>query len=166
MQITLLAGIFDELEKIGASTQMAGYMQSRRGTRPYRVSTLLSRDSRPNLTNPDSVAQNPELDQPPPAQPASDEEGEPALGKTASETMKERALTGFAKARPYVAEGVKGALPAALFGKIMAGEGPKGSHTARVMGVLGAAAGITNRALKDWAERHKRREVAKKILKG
>jgi hypothetical protein len=166
MQITLLAGMFDELEKISASKQLAGYLQARSGRRPIRAHNLVDRAS-VNLTAPDSLTQNPELEPAQPSQPAETfESGEPVLGKTASEKVKQKALTGFAKARPYVAEGIKGALPAALFGKIMAGEGPKGSHTARVMGVLGAAAGITNRALKDWAERHKRREVAKKILKG
>ena len=167
MQITILAGMFDELQKIAASKQMSAHMQSRSGRRPIRAHNLLARDSSPSPTTPDSVAQNPELEPAAPAQPAEPSEGgEPVMGKTAAEELKERALTGFAKARPYVAEGIKGALPAALFGKIMAGEGAKGSHAARVMGLLGATAGVTNRALKDWAEKHKRRHVAKKILGG
>ena len=38
-----LYGFFDELEKIGVSTRLSSFTQSRRGKRPLRVQTLLNK---------------------------------------------------------------------------------------------------------------------------
>jgi hypothetical protein len=153
--------MIDELEKIGVSMREAGFMQSRRGTRPYRVDTLVNRQSK--LTEPNTVAQTPELDQPPEPQMAQDEdEGDPSVGKTAStKDVKEKAMRGFVEARPYVSSALGGAVPAALLGGVYGGK-----RTAKIFGTLGAAGGLVNQGLKDWARSHKRKAVAKKILEG
>jgi len=39
----LLAGFFDEMEKIGVSTRVSAFMQSRSGRRPIRAETLLKK---------------------------------------------------------------------------------------------------------------------------
>lgn len=162
MQESVIAGFLDELEKIGASTQMAGYLQSRRGTRPYRVSTLLNKDTKPNITEPNLLVQNPENDQPAPAEPDTGEDDAQSLGKIAGRLSerKQKAMEGFAKVRPYVASGVKAGLPAAVLGNIYGGK-----RTAKVFGAVGAGAGVLNEALQNWAEKNKRRRVAKELLK-
>lgn len=157
MQKAALIGFFDEMQKMAASKGMAGYMQSRRGTRPYRVSTLLQREQ------PEQATHNPEMDQPDPPENAA-ESGEGGGGavkmaKVLSKERKEKAIGAFAKARPYVAGGFTAGVPAALLGGVLGGK-----KTAKTLGVLGAAAGVTNEALKDWAEKHKRKRVAKEIL--
>lgn len=162
MQESVIVGLFDELEKIAVSTAMAGYMQSRRGTRPYRVSTLLARDrTETDLSTPNLLVQNPENDQPTPAEPDTGEEESQSMGKIAVRLSerKEKALSTFAKARPYVAEGVKAGVPAAVLGNIYGGK-----RTAKVFGAVGLGAGILNRSLKDWAEKNKRKRVAKELL--
>jgi hypothetical protein len=158
MQILTITALIDELDKIktAASTQAAGYMQSRRGIRPYRVETLLSKNN-PSLTAPEDLTQNPELEEP--ESDASDFDKE-----AAPNNIKEKSLSGFAQARPYAASAIKAAIPAALFGKFMAGEGSRGSKAARILGITGAGLGIADEALKNWAKKHKRKAVAQKIL--
>jgi hypothetical protein len=172
MQVEILEGVFDELGKIAARKGQAGFMQSRRGTRPHRVANLLSRDTAPNvsthqhpLSKADSVAQDPEKEQPPPAATVDGEESE----KSAEKKWKERktqALSAFAKARPYAVSGIKAGVPAAVLGGIMGAgkEGARGSRAAKIFGALGAGAGMANQAIKDWAEKNKRKAVAKEIL--
>lgn len=155
-----IASFLDELEKIGASKQIAGYMQLRSGTRPYRVSTLLNK-SDSSITEPISITQNPGDERPDPAVPDDDFDKAATFNKS---EIKERSLEGFAKARPYVASAFKAAIPAALVGKFMAGEGSRGSKAARIGAITGAGLGIVNKALEDWAQKHKRKAVAKKIL--
>lgn len=177
MQIHKIAAFLDELEKIGGRMQMAGYMQSRRGIRPYRVDTLLSRQaapSSPSSSEPqhqgmEADAQAPELTQTEPAQTAQesqDDQGQEAsIGKVAAdETFREKVMGGLSEARPYAVSGIKAGVPAALFGKIMIGEGPKASHAARIAGLVGASLGVGNEAMKRWAEQNKRQALAKKIL--
>lgn len=162
MQESVIAGLLDELEKISASTQMAGYMQSRRGTRPYRVSTLLAKDqARPHVSEPNLLVQNPENDQAQPAEPDTGEEDAQSLGKIAGKLSEsnEKALGAFAKARPYVSSAAQSAVPAALLGGVYGGK-----RTAKVFGTVGAGAGVLNQALKNWAEKNKRKRVAKEIL--
>jgi hypothetical protein len=175
MQVEILEGLFDELDKVAARKRSAGFMQSRTGTRPYRVSTLVGRDSgdipqRPGtttsyqhpLSKPDSVAQDTENEQASP--PSMDEETEKEAGKRESRT--DRALSAFAKARPYAVGAVKAGVPAAVLGGIMGASktGVRGAHSARVFGALGAGAGVANQAIKDWAERHKRKKISKELL--
>ena len=163
MLVHTLEGVFDELEKIAASKREAGYMQARSGRRPIRAHNLIGRDSTPrssapNITFPDQVTQDPETE--PANQPLADsEEDDAALGKTAAEDAKTKALEGFATARPYVAQAVKAGVPAAVLGGIMGGK-----RTAKVLGAIGAGAGVTNEALQQWAEKHKRKAIAKKLL--
>lgn len=165
MQYQKLAALFDEVEKIGASWRQAGYMQSRRGIRPLRVDTLLSKSS----SDVDNFSDNasPAEAEPPSASYATDEPDDgSAIGKAASaeEPRREKVMKGFAQARPYVVGGIKAGVPAALFGKIMAGEGPAGSKAARIAGVTGAGLGVANEYMKQWAEKNKRKDVAKRLL--
>jgi hypothetical protein len=163
MRLQILAGMLEELEKIGASRGQAGYMQSRRGTRPYRVDTLLGKQNQPGYVEPNTVTQNPEQDQPNAPELAHDEgDGDVALGKTAAPSdPKERVMHGFASARPYVASGVTAGVPSALLGNVFGGK-----RGARIGGVLGATAGATNEYLRQWAEKNRRKAVAKKLLEG
>jgi hypothetical protein len=165
MQLHILAGMFDELEKIGVSLGQAGFMQSRRGTRPYRVNTLLNKQNSPGYVDPSSVAQNPELDQPPPAELAQEEdEGDTAVGKTAqviSPETQERAMHAFVGARPYVVGGLQAGVPVAVLGNIVGGR-----RTGAIAGAGATGAGVLNEYLKQWAQKHKRKAVAKKILEG
>jgi hypothetical protein len=155
--------MIDELEKIGLSMREAGFMQSRRGTRPIRVDTLVNRQSK--ITEPDTVAQSPELDQPPPPDASQDEdEGDPAVGKTAEvdwSGMGTRAMHGFAGARPYAVGAVQAGVPAAVLGNIVGGR-----RLGIIAGLGGAGLGATNEALKQWAEKNKRTALAKKLLEG
>ena len=161
MKDVTILGFVDELEKISASKGMASYMQTRRGTRPIRVDTLLSKENR------DSVAQDTDLEQPDPPTSANEESegggdgdgGAVKMAKVFTKERKEKAIGAFAKARPYVAGGFTAGVPAALLGGVMGGK-----KTAKTLGIIGAAAGVTNEALKDWAEKNKRKRVARKIL--
>jgi hypothetical protein len=164
MRDAFLIGFFDEMQKMAASKGMAGYMQSRRGTRPYRVSTLLQRDQMP--TQPNLVTQNPEMDQPEPAQNVEEtEDGDGGAVKMA-ESAQDKAVDVFVKAKPYLKATAAGAVPGALLGSALGGMGtPAGRHAGRVGAVIGGGLGVANRALSDWAEKHKRTRLAKKILK-
>ena len=135
-------------------------MQSRKGTRPYRVGTLLNRErAAVDQSTPNLLVQNPENDQPLPAEP--DTGDEESMGKSAARLSerKEKALSAFAKARPYVAEGVAAGVPAAVLGNIYGGK-----RTAKIFGAVGTGAGVLNRSLKDWAEKNKRKRVARELL--
>jgi len=139
----------DELEKIAASRVAAPFMQRREGIRPIRVHNLLGRDT---------VTQDPEME--PAEPPEADQAVDGGAEKTAREKpFKEKALETFAKARPYVASGVKAGLPMAAIGNLTVGR-----KTGIVAGTVGTAAGVVNEALKQWAEKNKRKSVAKKIL--
>jgi hypothetical protein len=168
MQLHILAGMIDELEKIGARMRTAGFMQSRRGTRPYRVDTLLGKDqASPGYVEPNTSAQTPESEQPAEPSLAQNEGdgGDPSIGKTAEilepGSRTEKALKGFASARPYVAEGVKAGVPAAVLGNIVGGR-----RLGTIAGVGGAGLGVANEALKRWAQKNKGQAVAKKLLEG
>ena len=159
MKDTILVGFMDELEKIAASKGSARHMQTRQGTRPIRFSTLLANENR------ESVTQDTDLEQPEPPTNANEEDagggdgGAVKMAKLLTKERKEKAIGAFAKARPYVAGGVSAGVPLGFLGNIMGGK-----KTARTLGVLGAAAGVTNEALKDWAEKNKRKRVAKRLL--
>lgn len=166
MEPLVLAAMLDELDKIAASYRAAGHMQARSGTRPIRVHNLLGKSqgsdqgSDRGFVDKDATTQAPETEQP-----ASPEMEGDELGKEAKDKgVKQKALEGFAKSRPYVVGGIKAGVPAAVFGKILVGDGPKGSKAARVAGLVGAGLGVGNEYMKDWAEKNKRRSVAKKLL--
>lgn len=163
MQAQVLTAMLDELGKIAASYGSAGYMQSRRGTRSLRVDTLLgqsrspqTQDQQPGYVEPNTVSQNPEQEQP-----QSPEMENEDMGKEADKNLKTKAMEGFVAARPYVASGVKAAIPAAMLGGIIRS---RGSGLAKAMGAAGAVAGVGNEALERWAEKNKRRAISKKIL--
>jgi len=165
MRLHILAGMIDELEKIGVSMRNAGYMQSRRGTRPIRVDTLVGRQSK--ITEPNTVSQSPELDQPPEPEMAQGEEGgegDPAVGKTAEvdwDNVGTRAMHGFAGARPYVVGGLQAGVPAAVLGNIIGGR-----RAGAIAGTVGTGLGATNEYLKQWAAKNRRKAVAQKLLAG
>jgi hypothetical protein len=155
--------MIDELEKIGVSMRHAGFMQARRGTRPYRVDTLLGKQ--PGYVEPNTVTQAPELDQPPPSQAAQEEdEGDPAVGKTAqvlSPETAEKAMQGFATARPYAVGALQAGVPAAVLGNIVGGR-----KLGIIGGIGGAGLGSVNEYLKQWAQKNRRQAVAKRLLEG
>ena len=167
MQRQTLESVFDELEKIGASMRSAGYMQSRRGTRSLRVDTLLNRGAQQDTPTTSSVEQDmqaPEVDQPEPAQVAQDDAGEgTSVGKVASKSKSDKALEAFSEVRPYAVSGLKAGIPAAFFMKTMV---PSSAGAARTAGLVGAGLGMGNEYLERWAEKNKRKAVAKKILQG
>jgi hypothetical protein len=151
MNIKVLEAIFDELEKVGASARSAGYMQSRQGVRPIRVHNLVDKTNR-------TLTSDPELE--PPAPMSSNDDEDQEIGKTAAKPVGEKVMEGFAEARPYVVGAAKGAVPAAVLGGIFG----KRRATKIIPSVIGAGLGAADVGIKDWAERHKRKAVAKKIL--
>jgi len=160
MQLSILEGFYDELEKIGTSYRMANHLQARRGTRPIRAHNLLSKSS-PDITEPEQTAQDPDLEQPESAQLVGEEDEGASVGKTASsEDTKERVMRGFVKAQPYASSAAKAAVPAALLGGVYGGK-----RTAKAFGTVGALAGLASQGLRDWAEKNKRKSVAKEILR-
>lgn len=160
MQEIIISALVDELEKIAASTQAAGYMQLRRGTRPYRVQTLLEKE---NTEGFDGFTQNPDTELAPPAQLEADDGAEMDTPKTAKlskerkSSRSDRALLAFSKSRPYVTDAIKAGVPTAVFGKLLVGEGARATRAARLLGIFGASAAVTNRALGDLAARKKQR---------
>ena len=168
LQDALLTGFWDEMLKIAVSTQMAGFMQSRRGTRPYRVDTLLQRDARMNSAAPASSMGS--ADTAPESEASDTTEASDLVDKTAqapqAASLSERTMQGFATARPYVTGAFKAAVPAAIATKYVMGEGPRATRAARIAALAGAGLGAANRGLKDWAEKHQSTAVAQKLLDG
>ena len=122
----------------------------------------------PSTSEPSSGTVPPETEIPPQPQmeAGGEADGEPVIGKLAARErpLRERVTEKAYQARPYVVSGIKAGVPAALFGKIMVGEGAKGSHAARIAGLTGAGLGIANEAMQRWAEQNRRRALARKIL--
>jgi hypothetical protein len=166
MQLPEIEAFFDELEKIGARKQSAGFMQSRSGIRPYRVDTLLNRTSEsPMSSSADTTEPLQDAPEPEAEQHTAEVAGEEDMGKTAEEEKTiEKAIGGFASARPYVAGGIAAGGPAAFITKTLMGEHPKATRAAQIAGAAGLGIGAANVALKRWAEKHKNRNLSKKIL--
>lgn len=170
MQVQVLSGLFDELEKVAVRRGQANFMQTRAGRRPIRASTLLSKPSPvPNSsdgTNPSVEPDAPMAETEPAVEGTNDGDVGEKVAKILTKERKEKALEGFAKIRPYVVAGAKGAVPGALIGKVLfeGGKGRLAGHAGRTLGVLGGSLGVANEALQNWAEKHKRRSVAKKLL--
>ena len=171
VQEAIIAAFFDELEKIAASYQMAGHLKSRSGVRPIRASTLLAKDtSFASRQAPQAPQEYPgyadtksmgELvsDTASSSSSTGDVGAEASVEKTSAQKRRDRLMEGFATARPYVVSGVKAGVPAALLGKVFFGD-----KSAKGLAVVGSGLGVANQALKDWAEKHKRKAVAKKLL--
>ena len=73
-------------------------------------------------------------------------------------------------ARPWVSSAVKGAIPAAVAANfLIPASSPEAmKHKSRIVagfGVLGAGAGVADRALKNWGRRHPSTEEAKYLRK-
>lgn len=87
------------------------------------------------------------------------------LAKLAGE-RKDKAIGAAAQARPWIKSGVKGAIPAAIAANLLLPfEGGAKRGLVAGAGILGAGLGMGDRALKQWAKKHKGRKVAKEILK-
>lgn len=138
-----LIALNDELEKIGTASKVALHMQARKGRTPIRVSTLLAKER----VYGGGV--------------------EGVLKKASLADTRDAALDAFAEARPYASSAAKGAVPGALLGGILgSSKGKHGYNLAKGFAAAGGAAGILDHATKRWAEKHKRKRVAKKILAG
>lgn len=167
MQDIIFAAFFDEMEKIAASYRIAGHLKARSGIRPIRAATLLAKDSAlaaqqhqgPSHTDagPGQGELAGEGAHAPQLGPTETAEGE----KMAASERTERVVGGFARARPYAVSAIEGAVPTALVGSMLFGP-----RAGKIGAGLGAGLGVTNQVLKDWAEKHKRKAVARKFLEG
>lgn len=160
-----LPSFIDELEKIAISKRDASFMQTRSGRRPIRAHTLLEKETAfkrpPKEGEDDNQAADHEI-----------EHGygmEDKLGAQ-KETFKDKAVHTAVAARPWVSSAVKSAIPAAVAANFLipvTGERAT-KHKSRVVagiGALGAAAGVADRALKQWAQKHPKSQVAKDLKK-
>lgn len=149
--------LFDELEKLAVSSEVSPFMQSRKGRRPIRVAKLIALERHRNSPADEETTGAFEH-----------EMGSGMMDDKLGEdrTLKERAMHGFVRARPYAAAAAQSGIPAALAGKFLfeGGSGRLAGHAARTFGLIGAGAGITNEALKQWAIKNRRRKEAKQIL--
>ena len=157
-----LQSFFNELEKIALSKKDAPFMQSRTGRRPIRAHKLLEKQM--------SFGRDEMGDR------SSDYEHEMGggmedkLGSDRSEKFKRKAIRGAVEARPWVSSAVKGAIPAAVAANfLIPATSQRGmKYKSRIVagvGALGAAAGVADRALKDWAKKNPRSSVAKQLKK-
>jgi len=141
-----LLSMRDELGKMATASRVAGFMQARRGSTPIRISTLLKRDAEREYGH--GIYRTPGV-----------------LKKASLSEKKEQALEAFAAARPYVASTVKGAIPGMFLGGILgASKGKHGYGLAKGFAAIGGAAGLADRSIHEWAKKHKRKDVAKKII--
>jgi hypothetical protein len=160
----ILPAFFEELEKIGVSKRDSSFMQSRKGRRPIRAGKLLEKETafkRPPKEEDDNATSDHEI-----------EHGggmEEKLGADKDSPQRKAIRAGVA-ARPWVSSAVKGAIPAAVAANFLipATSEKAMKHKSRIvagMGALGAAAGLTDRALKRWARKHPKTEAAKSLKK-
>jgi hypothetical protein len=162
-----LLALFGELEKSGVARDVSHFMQTRTGRRPIRVGTLMKKET---AYLPDSKRSEQKQD----SEKAEDLEAEAGHGfaeKMASaKERREQAIGAAAKARPWIKSGIKGAIPAAVAANFLipATKEPWiGRKSKIVAGVTaaGAGLGLADKALRDWAEKNKRKRVAREILK-
>lgn len=125
----------EEMEKISASMRLSQFSKIRRGKTPIRIANVLRKV--------------------PPIPPA---EGY-VRGMLKKASTKQKALEGTVAARPYVSSAVTAAVPAAMLGTLYGGP-----RMGKAFGAIGASMGLGNQALKDWAEKNKRKQISKKIL--
>lgn len=161
----ILPSFLDELVKIAVSKRDASFMQTRSGRRPIRAHKLLEKET--------AFKRPPKVDDYDAGSGHEYEYGSgmsEKLGESQSDKAKQTMMRGAVAARPWVSSAVKGAIPAAVAANFLI---PTTSELAtkrkgRVVagiGALGALAGVADRALKDWAQKHPRSELATKLKK-
>jgi len=159
-----LPAFFEELEKIGVSKRDSFFMQTRSGRRPIRAHKLLEKET--------SFSRPPESD----SEVSSENEHEygegmqEKLGAEQADSIKHKAMRSAVSARPWVGSAIKGAIPAAVAANFLIPASTpetlkRKSRIVAGIGELGAGWGITDRALKDWAKRHPRTDVARALKK-
>lgn len=162
-----LLALFDEIEKLGVAKDVSHFMQTRTGRRPIRVGTLMKKETA-------YLPDNTEGDQKQNSERSEDLEAEAGQGfadkVAAARERRDRAIGAAATARPWVKSGIKGAIPAAVAANFLipATEQPwlrRKSKIVAGMTAVGAGLGVADKALKDWAEKNKRKAVAREILK-
>jgi len=161
----ILPAFFEEFEKIAVSKRDASFMQTRQGRRPIRVHKLLENEAGSSRLPEDSdVASNYEHEL------GGGMEDKLGADKETWTRKKRRAEQGAIRAavavRPWLSSGFKAALPAAVSTHwILPGSIKNKSRIVTGMGILGGAAGVTDRALKNWSARHPNTEMAKELKK-
>lgn len=161
-----LPAFFEELEKLGVSKGDSFFMQSRKGRRPIRAHKLLEKETA--FSRPQKEEGGSDL--------SSDYEREYGGGmedKVAAakkDSLERKAIRGAVSARPWVSSAVRGAIPAAVASNfLIPATSAKGvKYKSRIvagMGLLGAGAGVADRALKNWSKRNPRTAEARKLEK-
>jgi len=133
-----VAGFEDELAKIATGRKEVTYVQSRQGRRPISVATLLKKEREAGTLSRKTMQKLAEGDK----------------------KRIERTVESFAAVRPYARDAVLAAGRAGIAAKLLLDR----PAVTRAGIAIGGVAGITNRALKDWAEANKRNSAAKKLL--
>jgi hypothetical protein len=167
-----LPAFFEELEKLGVSKRGAPFMQSRAGRRPIRAQKLLEKDnafSRPPTEGGggDDSASGYEHEY---GGGMAEKVGSVVPPEKRKETLQTKAIRSAVGARPWVSSAVKGAIPAAVAANfLLPASSQQGlKYKSRIVagiGALGAGAGVADRALKIWAAKNPRAEVAKQLKK-
>lgn len=165
----LLPAFFEELEKLGVSKRDAYFTKARRGRRPIRAHKLLEKEtsfSRPpkDESTGESASHEHEYGGGMEEKLGSDERSHP------KRSAKRKAIRAAVEARPWVSSAFKGAIPAAIAANFLipASSPTALKHKSRIVagfGALGAGAGITDRALKNWARKNPRFAEAKELKK-
>ena len=165
---SLLNAFTDELQKIAVSTGNSDFMQTRKGRRPIRVQTLLARNSQDESS--DESASDIEHEAGPGMQGEDVKVGSVRAEKR--EDRKNRTIRGFVRARPYVKSAITGGIPLAVAAKMLlpevslnAGRLRRALSPGRVGFIVGATGGVADKYLRDWAEKNKRKQISKEILK-
>jgi len=159
-----LQSFFEELEKLGVSKRDSSFMQSRKGRRPIRVGRVLEKETafkRPPKEAEEESDKDHEI-----------EHGNGMEEKSAAikDSTKRKVIGGAVESRPWVSSAVKAAVPSALTANFLipATSERAMKYKSRIVagaGLLGAAAGATDLALKRWAKRHPRTEAARALKK-
>jgi hypothetical protein len=162
-----LLAFFNEIEKLGVGKTLSHFTQLRGGRRPISVGTLLQKETA-YLPNSSQAEKNQD------AEKAEDLEVEGGAGfaekMAAAKERREKAIGAAATARPWIKSGIKGAIPAAVAANFLipATEQPwlrRKSKAVAATTLIGAGLGVADKALQDWAARHKRTSLGKEILK-
>ncbi len=161
-----LPSFFEELEKLGVSKRESSFMQARKNRRPIRVHTLLKKETAFSGSTGDDTGD---------AGNSAENEREYGGGMeeklgARKERLDKKAIRAGVAARPWISSAVKAAVPAAVAANFLipASKSKALQNKSRVVagiGVLGAGAGIADRALKRWARRHPRSKAAIQLKK-
>lgn len=155
------------LEKRAVAKSVSHFTQTRTGRRPISVGTLLKKETA-YLPTSQQGERNQDAEKSEDLEIEGGRGMEEKLGSVSEK--KEKAIGAAASARPWIKSGVTAAIPAAVAANFLipASKEPWLSRKGKIVagvGALGAGAGIADRALKDWAEKNKRKAIAKQILK-